>query len=174
MTQEQIKLFKEQIEFCYGNIEWSHKIHEKAADRFSSICNWKSWAELILSFIVGCDVLSQMRSESPVISGILIGSSAMLAFLTSVSKAFNFEKRRDQHIATAKSLWELRETYRSLKTDIPAGLYTVESFVQKRKELQQLASEIYKQAPRTFNWAYDQANKDFKEGKVTFEHLSEK
>ena len=30
MTTEQKILFVNQIEFCYGNIEWTHKIHENA------------------------------------------------------------------------------------------------------------------------------------------------
>ena len=174
MTEEQIKIFSEQIEFCYGNVEWSHKIHEKAADIFSTICSWKGWVDLFFSFIVGLDVLSQIRAESPIISWALVVSSAILAFSQSVSKAFNFEKRRDEHIATAKSLWEIRETYRNFKTDILAGLYDIERFTQKRDEMQHVTSEIYKQAPRTFDWAYDKADKDFKKGKVTFDHLSEK
>lgn len=162
MTEEQIKIFSEQIETCYDNVEWSHKIHEKAADIFSIICNWKGWLDLVLSFIVGWEVLSQMRADSPIISLLLVSCSGLLAFSQSVSKAFNFEKRRDEHIATAKSLWELRETYRSFKTDIVAGLYNVEIFINKRDELQHVTSEIYKHAPRTFDWAYKKADKEFK------------
>lgn len=71
-------------------------------------------------------------------------------------------------------MWQIREKYRSFKTDIVAGLYSVDSITQKRDELQRLNSEIYKQAPRTFRLAYDKAVKDFKNGKVTFDHLSEK
>lgn len=31
MDKEQLfQQYKNQIEFCYGNVEWTHKIHEKA------------------------------------------------------------------------------------------------------------------------------------------------
>lgn len=169
MTPDQIQLFTEQIEICFKNVEWTHKIHEKSADIFSAICNWKSWIELICSFIVGWDVLSQMRSESPVISVLLVICSAVLAFSSTVSKAFNFENRRDQHISTANSLWEVRESYRSFKTDLATGLYSVDTYMTKRDQLQKITSEIYKKAPRTFNKAYNRADKDFKNGKVTFD-----
>lgn len=174
MTNEQASKFVKQIEFCYGNVEWSQKIHEKSADAYTKICNWKNWTELVLSFLVGCDVLSQVRADVPAISCVLMVSSALLAFIETISKSFNFEKRRDSHISTANSLWEIRESYRSFKTDITAGLYSVESYIQKRDELQKITSETYKKAPRTFNKAYNKAKKDFETGKVDFEHLVEK
>lgn len=170
MTTEQKILFVNQIEFCYGNIEWTHKIHEKCADIYTCVCNILSWLQLILSFIVGWDVLSQMRSDSPIISWVLVICSGLLALILSISKTFNFEKIRDSHIATAKSLWDLRETYRSFKTDIQADLYTVEEFTAKRDQLQMITSEIYKKAPRTFDRAYNKAKQDFEEGKTTFDH----
>ena len=174
MTNEQANNFVNQIDFCYGNVEWSQKIHEKSADTYTIICNWKNWTELILSFLVGCDVLSQIKADVPAISYMLMVSSALLAFIETLAKSFNFEKRRDSHISTANSLWEIRESYRSFKTDIAAGLYSIESYIQKRDELQKITSETYKKAPRTFNRAYNKAKKDFETGKVNFEHLAEK
>ena len=171
MTSEQKKLFVNQIKFCYGNVEWTHKIHEKCADTYTYVCNILSWIQLVLSFIVGWDVLSQMRSDSPVISCFLVICSGLLTIILSISKTFNFEKIRDAHIATAKSLWELRETYRSFKTDIQDDLYTIEAFTAKRDQLQIITSEIYKKAPRTFDRAYNKAKQDFEEGKATFDHL---
>lgn len=174
MENEQITIYSNQIEFCYGNVEWTHKIHEKAADFYTSLSNWISLFQLILSFIIGWDVLSQMRAESPFISWFLVLCSALLALLNSITKVFDFEKCKSRHIATAKSLWELREDYRSFKNDIKAGLYEVDSFLLKRQELQKRAEEIYKQAPRTFDRAYNRAKKDFDDNKVSFEHLEEK
>ena len=174
MTPEQKTIFVNQIEFCYGNVEWTHKIHEKCVDIYTCVCNILSWIQLILSFIVGWDVLSQMRSDSPVISLVLVICSGLLTIILSISKTFNFEKVRDSHISTAKSLWNLRETYRSFKTDIKADLYTVEEFTAKRDQLQVITSEIYKKAPRTFNSAYNKAKQDFEAGKVTFDHLEER
>lgn len=173
MTNEQIKLYADQMKFCYGNIEWTHKAHEAAADIFTIVTNIINWGQLVLSFIVGWDVLSQMRAESPTISWLLIICSGLLALLNSITKTFDFENIKSRHIAAAKSLWILREDYRSFKNDIKAGLYNIDAFILKRQELQSRAAEIYKQAPRTFDWAYNRAKKQFEEGKVTFDHIDE-
>ena len=37
MTTEQKILFVNQIEFCYGNIEWTHKIHEKCGNTWETM-----------------------------------------------------------------------------------------------------------------------------------------
>jgi len=173
MTNEQINLYAEQMEFCYGNVEWTHKAHESAADIFTIVTNIVNWGQLVLSFIVGWDVLSQMRAESPTISWLLIICSGLLALLNSITKTFDFENIKSRHIVAAKSLWILREDYRSFKNDIKAELYNIDSFLLKRQELQSRAAEIYKQAPRTFDCAYNRAKKQFEEGKVTFDHINE-
>ena len=144
-TDSQIKIYYEQIEFCYGNVEWTHKIHEKVADIFTNINKVLRWIQLLLSFFVSADVVSQMNTELPVI-----------------------------HVITANSLWGLREDYRSFKNDILAGVYTIDEIRAKRDELQNAVQEVYKTAPRTFDRAYKKAQADFNAGKVTFEHLPEK
>lgn len=174
MTEKQIELYYNQIDICYRNVKWSHRTHERAADIYGVISNWVKLAQLILSFIVGWDVLSQMRADSPVISWILIFSAALLALLQTISKTFDFEKLKNEHVSTAKSLWDLRENYMSLMYDLQNGLFDTEGFKEKRDELQSVALEIYKHEPRTFSWAYNRAEKDFKKGLDTFEHLETK
>lgn len=173
MDKETLKIYKEQIEFCYGNVEWTHKIHEKAADIYTSVNNWLRWAQLILSFVISADVISQFKNSSPAISGLLVVCTVGLALINTITKTFDFSGRANKHILAANSLWALREDYRSFKNDIEAGILTIEQITERRKELQDAVQEVYKTAPRTFDRAYKKAEKDFKEGKVTFEHLEE-
>ena len=174
MEQQQIELYKNQIEFCYGNVEWTHKIHEKAADIYNSVNNWLRWIQLVLSFLISADVISQFNTESPVISTLLVACTIGLALINTVTKTFDFSGRANKHVLAANSLWGLREDYRSFKNDIAAGVLTIEQIQTRRKELQEAVQEVYKTAPRTFDRAYKKAEEDFKQGKVTFDHLDEK
>lgn len=173
-TDFQIKIYYDQIQFCYGNVEWTHKIHEKAADIFTSVNTSLRWAQLILSFLVSAEVISQMNTEHPVIQVYLLVCSLLLMLINTITKTFDFSGRANKHIIAANSLWGLREDYRSFKNDILTGFYTIDQIRAKRDELQDAVQEIYKTAPRTFNRAYNKAKADFDAGKVTFGHLEEK
>lgn len=174
MEQHQIELYKNQMEFCYGNVEWTYKIHEKAADIYNCVNNWLRWIQLVLSFLISADVLCQFNTESPVISTLLVAGTIGLALINTVTKTFNFSGRANKHVIAANSLWGLREDYRSFKNDIAAGVLTLEQILNRRKELQKAVLEVYKTAPRTFDRAYKKAKEDFEKGKVTFDHLDEK
>lgn len=81
-TDSPIKIYYEQIEFCYGNVEWTHKIHEKAADIFTNINKVLRWIQLLLSFFVSADVVSQVNTELPVIHWYLVVCSLLLRWVT--------------------------------------------------------------------------------------------
>lgn len=173
MNKEQIKIYKEQIEFCYGNVEWTQKIHEKAADIYNCVNNWLRWAQLVLSFFVSADVMKQFGDDSPTVSVLLLWCTIGLALINAITKTFDFCGRANKHILASNSLWGLREDYRSFKNDISAGILTIEQMQTRRMELQDAVREVYKTAPRTFVKAYKKAKKDFDEGKVSFDHLEE-
>lgn len=173
MEKKQIEIYKKQIEFCYGNVAWTHKTQEKAADIYNKVNNWLRWIQLVLSFIISFDVIRQFDADSPMVSYLLLVCSIGLAFINTITKTFDFSGKANKHILAANSLWGLREDYRSFKKDIEAGVLTIEQIQSKRKELQEAVQEVYKTAPRTFDRAYDKAKKDFDEGKVTFDYLNE-
>lgn len=172
-TDIQLEKYYKQIDFCYGNVEWTHKIHEKAADIFTTINTWMRWLQLVLSFLISADVIAQLNTESPVVHWYLVFCTLLLTLLNTITKTFDFAGRANKHIIAANSLWGLREDYRSLKNDILTGCYSIDQIRKKRDELQAAVQEVYKTAPRTFDRAYAAAEKDFNEGKVTFEHLEE-
>lgn len=169
-----IEQYYKQIEFCYRNVEWSHKIHEKAADIYTTANTWMQWAQLVLSFLVSADVVAQLNSQNPIVNWYLVTCTLLLTLLNTITKTFDFAGRANKHVIAANSLWGLREDYRSLKNDILTGCYTIEQIRVKRDELQSSVQEVYKTAPRTFSKAYNAADKDFKNGKVTFDDLEEK
>lgn len=173
-TDSQLQIYYNQIEFCYGNVEWTHKIHEKAADIYTSVNTFLRWIQLLLSFVISADVVSQFNTDDSVIHWYLVICTLLLTLINTITKTFDFAGRANKHILAANSLWGLREDYRSFKNDILAGCYTIEQIQAKREKLQASVQEIYKTAPRTFDKAYNKAKEDFDKVKVTFEHLSEK
>ena len=67
-----------------------------------------------------------------------------------------------KHKATASSLWNIRETYLSLLTDMNSGLISAENVILKRDQLQQELLAIYESSPRTVPKAYTKAQKALK------------
>lgn len=92
----------------------------------------------------------------------LILSTALSAIqfgFTSFLREFNLGETIQKHSTAALELFDIREKYLSLLTDMRANLLTTEIIVQKRDELQEDLSKTYKGSPRTFSKAYKDAQK---------------
>ena len=104
--------------------------------QFISFNSWLRWIQLILAFIISADIIKQFGTDSPVISGILIGCSLILTLINTITKSFDFNGRASRHIMTANALWDLREDYRSFKYDIQAGRYNEDELrINRRKQI---------------------------------------
>ena len=68
-----------------------------------------------------------------------------------------------KHAAAASSIWNIRENYFSLLTDIRAGIVNEEGIRKTRDQLQSDLHKIYKGSPRTLTKAYNEASKALKE-----------
>lgn len=173
MEDKSLEIYYKQIEFCYGNVEWTHKIHEKAADICNFVNNILRWIQVILSIVVTTDIIKQLYDNSPSIGCLLLWCSVILTLINTITKTFDFGGRACKHIIAANSLWGLREDYRSFKNDIKAGVLDIKEIHVTRERLQNAVQEVYKTAPRTFDWAYKKAKEDFCQSKVSFSYLDE-
>lgn len=160
-----IEILRAQIRECFGRVVYTHKTHEKAADialaRLERIKNW----QIALSALTTGTLVSaladafQQEAVATVLAGIF--SSALL-LLNTYTKRFDLGKDAQAHRGVAASLWDIRESYLSLLTDLESGALTADEARLRRDELQEELGSIYASAPSTNGRAYKKAQEALK------------
>lgn len=147
--------FEDQIRECFGRVVYTHKTHEKMADRCAgSLRNFK-WAQIILSALTSAGAVGVVVQEGAFFEI----ATAILSFLTLLVAAYlkNFDpgSTAQKHRDAAAKLWNVRECYQSLLTDLPN--LPPEQAVERRDELQAMLAALYVGAPQTDGKAYEEA-----------------
>lgn len=153
------QILEAQIRENYGKIVYSHKTQEKCADILSSRNTRIKNAQIILSALITTGLLVRVFKGAEwalLVSTIL---SAIQFALTSFLKEYNLGETIQKHNTAALELWDVREQYLSLLTDINAQLISHNKILEKRDELQEQLSKTYKGSPRTFGSAYSAAQR---------------
>lgn len=154
-----------QLRECYGRVVYSHKTHEKCADRLDSRLRAIKLAQLVLSAITTGGLITVLFGNPEVsrLAAIIAGafSTALLA-LTAYTKDFDPGQMSQEHKAVADRLWVVRESYLSLLTDTKSGALNESDASVRRDELQDELATIYESAPRTFKAGYLDAQKALK------------
>lgn len=151
---------------CYGRCAYTHKIHEKMAERLADHQWYAKWFNIILSaLITGGAVTAVFRADT----GLLQYSEYATAGLAVLSLIYNaYQKDLDpgalaqRHRETASDIWNVRESYLSLITDALNSAIPTDDLRAKRDELQANLYEIYRAAPFTDGKAYKKAQGSLK------------
>jgi hypothetical protein len=156
-----------QIRECYGRCAYTHKIHEKMAERLASDQRKGKWANIILSaLITGGAVGALFKAET----GLLQYADYATAGLSILGLIFNaYLKDLDpgalaqQHRESASGIWNIRESYLSLIADSLDDQISIQDIRTRRDALQSALHDIYLAAPFTDGKAYAQAQKGLKD-----------
>jgi len=154
------ELLEAQLRECYGRVVYSHKTHEKCADiLLDKNSKFKMW-QLILSGLTTGSFLVTVFGDGKISA--LIGAviSAILLVLNSYTKDFELVEIAEKHKQAASSLWDIRESYLSLLTDMP--FLSIEEITNKRDQLQDQLRDTYEGSPRTNFKAYKSAQNALK------------
>ena len=145
----QVNVLESQIRECFGRVAWSHKTQEKCADILNRRNNRIKISQIVLSAITTTGIMLTVFGDQKWV-GILTAliSTALLA-LNTYLKNYDLGQIAQKHAECASTLWNIRESYLSLLTDIKAGIIDVELITEKRNELQSQLHSIYKGAPRS-------------------------
>lgn len=152
---------------CYGRCAYTHKIHEKMAERLADHQRYAKWANIILSaLIAGGAVTTVFRAET----GLLQYAEYATVVLAILSLIYNaYQKDLDpgalaqRHRETASDIWNVRESYLSLITDSLNPSIPIDDLRTKRDVLQAGLHEIYRAAPFTDGKAYKKAQDSLKD-----------
>lgn len=146
---------EDQIRQCYGRVVYTHKTHEKMADRLTARLNaWKT-AQIVLTALTSAGTIGILLTHE-VLAEILTAIASFLTLLaTTYLKSFDLGSEAQKHRDAAAKIWNVRECYFSLLTDLP--MLDRAKVVERRDELQFALAAIYEGAPQTDGKAYSEA-----------------
>lgn len=158
----QVKILESQIRECFGRVAWSHKTQEKCADILNKRNNRIKILQIILSAITTTGIMVSVFGEQKWVGIITALISTTLLALNTYLKNYDLGQIAQKHIDCASNLWNIRETYLSLLTEIKAETISIEKIIERRDTLQNELHSIYQGAPRSISGAYDEATKALK------------
>ncbi|KAF0187548.1 MAG: hypothetical protein FD168_2550 [Desulfobulbaceae bacterium] len=157
-----LSALEEQIRECFGRVAWSHKTHEKCSDILNTRLNRIKLWQIILSAITTTGIMVAVFGESKEIGVLSAVLSFFLTVLNTYVKQYDLGGLAQKHADAAVDLWNMRECYLSLLTDIRSGHVEDDKVREHRDALQEKLLEIYRGSPRTIAKAYKEATKALK------------
>lgn len=154
-----------QIRECFGRVVYSTKTHEKCADLCMGRLQRIKIAQIILSAITTGGLLTAILGDPKVAHVATLAStlfSTVLLVLTAYMKDLDPGQQAEKHKKTASELWDIRESYLSILSDLHDGNLDIAASRKKRDELQSRLATIYATAPRTNSKAYGIASDGLK------------
>ena len=155
---EEHTALESQVRECYGRCAYSHKTHERMADRRTTWLRRVKWIQIILAALTTCGALGVIFSKDGTYYAY---ATAALSFaslvLNSYMKDLDPGQAAQKHRETAADLWNIRESYLSLLTDIRSQCVPLEGLRERRDKLQDQLHRVYRIAPHTDGKAYVEA-----------------
>jgi hypothetical protein len=158
----QMEILESQIRECFGRVVYSHKTQEKCADIVLKLHKRLKLLLIIISAVVTTSLLIKLfgDQEWALMVGVIL--STILFGLNTYMKDYDLGEISQKHTNAANELWDIREIYLSLLTDIKASQLSVNQIISQRDELQKRLFNIYSGSPRTNFKAYKEASKALK------------
>jgi len=152
---------EDQLRECFGRVVYTHKTHERMADRCLNKLNNYKVAQIILTGLTSTGAVGVLLGKEKEFFEV---ATAILSFLTlfvsTYLKNFDLGSMAQQHSDVAARLWNIRECYLSLLTDLPQ--IDRNAAIERRDELHEALAAIYQSAPKTNGKAYSEAQKRLK------------
>jgi hypothetical protein len=147
-----------QVRECYGRCAYSHKTHEKMADGCATQLRVVKWLQIILSALTTGGAVGVLFDPSsmfyPYATALL---AIFLLILNSYVKDLDPGQVAQKHREAASDIWNVREAYLSLLTDIRDPSFALGDLRKRRDDLQAQLYKIYRSAPHTDSKAYGKA-----------------
>jgi hypothetical protein len=152
--------FEDQIRECFGRVVYTHKTHERMADRCARKLNAFKICQIVLTALTSTGAVGVFATEETWIEIATVIISFLTLFVSTYMKNFDLGSTAQKHRDAAAKLWNVRECYLSLLTDLPIldGAIAVE----RRDELQMMLAALYQGVPQTDGEAYAEAQKRLK------------
>ncbi|MBD8206411.1 SLATT domain-containing protein [Microbacterium sp. CFBP 8790] len=161
-----------QVREAFGRVVYSQKVHEKQADQYFTLHRWQQGALIALTALSTTTFLASLAGFvfSPQVTSVIVSFVALLVTgLSLATKTFTFAEDAGSHRDVAAQLWDVRESYLSLITDLMDGQLSSDEARERRDHLQETTRATYAGAPRTGGKAFTKAQAGLKENEeMTF------
>jgi|SRR5699024_157635 len=161
-----------QVRESFGRVVYSHKTHEKQADICFAKHRIREGVLIVLTAASSGTFLAALVGAlvTPAETNLITSFIALLVTAISLStKKFKYAEEAEAHRDTASALWNVRESYISLISDLMAMATSDLEAHERRNQLQFEAHEAYATAPRTSHHAYKKASTGLKKNEeLTF------
>ena len=148
---------EDQIRECFGRVVYTHKTHERMADNCTRRLNRYKVGQIILTALTSTGVVGMVVTNQAWLETATVLVSFLTLFVATYLKNFDLGSTAQKHRDAAAKLWNVRECYLSLLTDLPA--LGRQAAVERRDELQAMLAALYQSAPQTDGKAYIEAQK---------------
>lgn len=155
MTDDEKSSLEDQIRECFGRVVYSHKTHERMAENYARKLNTYKVAQIALTGLASTGAVSVFFTDARWIEVATVVLSFSTLFVSTYLKNFDLGAITQKHRDAASKLWNVRECYLSLLTDLPQ--LEKEAALERRDELQTMLAAIYQAAPQTNAKAYKEA-----------------
>ncbi|MBR8123442.1 SLATT domain-containing protein [Burkholderia multivorans] len=156
-----------QLREMYARAAYTHKTHEKMADRYIARYKLIKTAEIILSAMTTSSLLLAVLGDSHPYTIVGASLSTVLLGFALYFKEASLSEQAQKHTIVASKLWGVRETLLSLLADMKDGR-AVDEIRNVRDRLNESLEDIYKAAPRTNSKAYGDAQRALKQSEELF------
>lgn len=148
---------EDQIRECFGRAVYTHKTHERMADNCTKKLNRFKVGQIVLTAATSTGAVGVVVTNETWVEVATVLVSFLTLFVTTYLKNFDLGATAQKHRDAAAKLWNVRECYLSLLTDLPA--LDRQAAVERRDELQTMLAALYQSAPQTDGKAYVEAQK---------------
>lgn len=157
-VEDERYVLESQVRELYGRCAYTHKTHEKMAERASSWLWRTKWAQIILSALTTGGAIGVVFDTNSAIYPLATAFlSISMLILNSYVKDVDPGQDAQKHREAASDIWNVREAYLSLLTDIRDQNFSLSDLRARRDELQSQLHAIYRAAPHTSGKAYGEA-----------------
>ena len=146
---------EDQIRECFGRVVYSHKTHERMADLCIAKFDRYKTLQIALLGLTSTGAVGVVFSDKAWIEYGTVVLSFLTFFVSTYLKTFDMGTVVQRHRDAASKLWNVRECYLSLLTDLP--ILSRNTAIERRDELQASLAAIYEAAPQTNGRAYMEA-----------------
>lgn len=148
---------EDQVRECFGRVVYSHKTHEKEADAWTRTLRLYKAGQIAVSAITASGAIAVLFSEQTWVKAVTALFSLISLYISGYMRGFDPGGTAQKHRSAAAGLWDIRESYLSLLTDIRMKTITDAEAIKRRDQLQEQLGVIYKGAPQTGLKAYQKA-----------------
>lgn len=156
--------YEDRFRQLYWRIIWTHKIHEKQADAYSTERKWVDISAMALTAVSGCGILAAGWLSSPPYNVIPIAIAAVAIFLDIKSHVTDYGALVAQQRMSAERFLSLREEALDLITAAHDGTLKADEASSALASFELAYEQACNHSPRTTPWAVSQAEKALSDG----------